>query len=235
MTQQHLTPFALPDKSFTDAALAVERLIELYTSSTTFLRNAFAEYLNGELPEGQYRAYYPEVRLRTHSYQRADSRLSYGHVDQPGFYSTTITQPQLFAQYFKHQLELLIVNHSEEVVVGYSKVAIPLHFALELGTPVESGAASSIGSGIDEFCLHARRLMRDGNSSYHAFVEPGNVITRSGSAKPSSGNPPANAPQMPAYHLVADKGCGITLINIGVGPSNANAGTRVCARRQSVG
>lgn len=27
--------------------------------------------------------------------------------------------------------------------------------------------------------------------------------------------------QMPAYHLMADDGCGITLVNIGVGPSNA--------------
>jgi AMP nucleosidase len=27
--------------------------------------------------------------------------------------------------------------------------------------------------------------------------------------------------QMPAYHLIAEGGCGITLVNIGVGPSNA--------------
>src|SRR6185295_17374689 len=33
--------------------------------------------------------------------------------------------------------------------------------------------------------------------------------------------PPAHLPQMPAYHLVRADKLGITLVNIGVGPSNA--------------
>ena len=32
---------------------------------------------------------------------------------------------------------------------------------------------------------------------------------------------PSKAPQMPAYHLMRDKHLGITLVNIGIGPSNA--------------
>jgi len=84
MTENHITPPHKAHQSFTDAHAAVDRLIDLYNTSTDFLRDAFQRYLNEELPAGQYRAYYPEVRLRTHSYQRADSRLSYGHVDQPG-------------------------------------------------------------------------------------------------------------------------------------------------------
>lgn len=74
---------------------------------------------------------------------------------------------------------------------------------------------------VDEFCRIARELMASGDSTYTAFVEPGNVTTRSGEAAPSTGTPPPRQPQMPAYHLVAKKGRGITLINIGVGPSNA--------------
>ena len=35
------------------------------------------------------------------------------------------------------------------------------------------------------------------------------------------GTSPARAPQMPAYHLTAANGRGITMVNIGVGPSNA--------------
>ena len=62
--------------------------------------------------------------------------------------------------------------------------------------------------------------MRDGDSAYTAFVEPGNIITRSGSDQ-RSGTPLDRQPQMPAYHLVGKKGSGISLINIGVGPSNA--------------
>jgi AMP nucleosidase len=51
-----------------------------------------------------------------------------------------------------------------------------------------------------------------------AFVEPGDVITR---GKETIGAAPARVPQMPAYHLVAPGDRGITMVNIGVGPSNA--------------
>jgi len=73
---------------------------------------------------------------------------------------------------------------------------------------------------IDEFCTLAKALIKEDNSAYTAFVEPGNVITKAGD-NDSTGDAPPRAPQMPAYHLVAPKGRGITLINIGVGPSNA--------------
>ena len=61
--------------------------------------------------------------------------------------------------------------------------------------------------------------MDSGRSGSDAFVEPGNVITRSGGA--TTGVAPARAPQMPAFHLVEPGYRGITLINIGTGPSNA--------------
>ena len=62
------------------------------------------------------------------------------------------------------------------------------------------------------------------NLEYIAFVEPGNVITHNANlpdVPPSSGQRPPRLPQMPAYHLKRADGTGITLINIGVGPSNA--------------
>jgi AMP nucleosidase len=74
---------------------------------------------------------------------------------------------------------------------------------------------------IDEFCHHARRLMREGGGGYEAFVEPGNLVTRAGEDAPSTGLPPDRMPQMPAYHLVKPGHGGITMVNIGVGPSNA--------------
>ena len=78
---------------------------------------------------------------------------------------------------------------------------------------------------VDEFCRLARDLMASGDSGYEAFVEPGNVVTPSGAAEPVSGSAPSRGPQMPAYHLTAKKGRGITLVNIGVGPSNAKTVT----------
>ncbi|WP_062211851.1 AMP nucleosidase [Aureimonas sp. AU12] len=74
---------------------------------------------------------------------------------------------------------------------------------------------------VDEFCMMARKLMEDGGRGYGSFVEPGNVVTRAGSPDPISGLAPPRLPQMPAYHLTRPDGSGITMVNIGVGPSNA--------------
>ncbi|MCF6344296.1 MAG: AMP nucleosidase [Devosiaceae bacterium] len=75
---------------------------------------------------------------------------------------------------------------------------------------------------IDEFCRIAKQYMADGHEDYDSFVEPGNVITlnkRLGGG--TSGKAPPRNPQMPAYHLTTGKKRGITMVNIGVGPSNA--------------
>lgn len=74
---------------------------------------------------------------------------------------------------------------------------------------------------VDEFCAHARDLMAQGGGGYSAFVEPGNLVTRAGETAPSEGLNPPRLPQMPAYHLVKPGHGGITMVNIGVGPSNA--------------
>jgi AMP nucleosidase len=74
---------------------------------------------------------------------------------------------------------------------------------------------------IDEFCQYARDIVAKGEGGYTAFVEPGNLVTPSGEKSPASGVVPARLPQMPAYHLMKDDRTGITMVNIGVGPSNA--------------
>ncbi|WP_245441981.1 AMP nucleosidase [Mesorhizobium hawassense] len=74
---------------------------------------------------------------------------------------------------------------------------------------------------IDEFVARARELMESGGGGYSEFVEPGNVVTKAGAGAPSEGTPPPRLPQMPAYHLKKPGHGGITMVNIGVGPSNA--------------
>ncbi|MEO5322209.1 AMP nucleosidase [Mesorhizobium sp. CC13] len=74
---------------------------------------------------------------------------------------------------------------------------------------------------IDEFVVLARSLMAKGGEGYTEFVEPGGVVTKAGATEPSAGTPPARLPQMPAYHLKKPGHGGITMVNIGVGPSNA--------------
>ncbi len=74
---------------------------------------------------------------------------------------------------------------------------------------------------IDEFCAHARTLMAKGGEGYTSFVEPGNLVTAAGESAPGSGQAASRLPQMPAYHLTRPDHSGITMVNIGVGPSNA--------------
>jgi AMP nucleosidase len=60
-------------------------------------------------------------------------------------------------------------------------------------------------------------------SQYSAFVEPGDVVTYNANlgSEAAEGAAPPRLPQMPAYHLKRADGSGITMVNIGVGPSNA--------------
>ena len=291
MSENLTSPTPLSSAHFTDATQAVDRLIELYDRHTAFLSHAFEQYLSGNLPKGKHRAYYPEIRFRNSTYARVDSRLSYGHVDQPGLYTTTITQPKLFRGYLIHQLNLLIENHEEPVEIAESEVPIPLHFALEPGSALAVNRPQQITTAlrdafdvpdiahvndyivngtheiapglamplapfpaqridyslhrlvhysatapehfqnyvlftnyqfyIDEFCRLARDMMKNGDTDYTSFVEPGNVITHNGEDAPGSGTAPSRQPQMPSYHLTTGKNKGITMVNIGVGPSNA--------------
>ena len=86
---------------------------------------------------------------------------------------------------------------------------------------------------IDEFIRIGRqRVLAEGPTGpddYVAFVEPGNSITWNPNHReqyPSGaptwqGTPPDRLPQMPAYHLQRADRSGITMVNIGIGPSNA--------------
>ena len=77
---------------------------------------------------------------------------------------------------------------------------------------------------VDEFVRFAASALRQTDSRYSAFSVPGSRYERgmleNVEAEVASG--PWRRYQMPAYHLVGEHGDdGITLVNIGVGPSNA--------------
>jgi AMP nucleosidase len=77
------------------------------------------------------------VRIQTDTAARSDSRLSYGFVAGPGTYETTLTRPDLFANYYQEQFRLLIQNHHVALEVGTSRQPIPVHFALDQGDHLE--------------------------------------------------------------------------------------------------
>jgi AMP nucleosidase len=75
---------------------------------------------------------------------------------------------------------------------------------------------------VDEFEVFARKALADPASGYTAFVAPGNFeIAHAADPIPQL----AKMPQMPTYHLKRRGGQGITLVNIGIGPSNAKTAT----------
>ena len=72
---------------------------------------------------------------------------------------------------------------------------------------------------IDEFIAFSKQALNDPESGYETFVEPGNKITSRDRCE--EGVALSRLPQMPTYHLTRPGKCGITMVNIGVGPSNA--------------
>lgn len=75
---------------------------------------------------------------------------------------------------------------------------------------------------VDAFVQLCRQRLASGQIGPDAFVASGNVMTRNARlGGGTTGTAPERMPQMPAYHLVEPGYRGITLINIGTGPSNA--------------
>ncbi len=285
------TPPHIPMTGYRDAGAAVDRLIEIYNRNTTFLRSSFEAVVQGEVPEGRIRAFYPLIRVTTQTHGMGDSRLAYGHMPGPGVYETTVSRPELYRDYLIEQISVIIGNYDVPVEVGESTLPIPLHFAFYEGAYVEGALMDglprplrdmfdvpdlavtddAIVNGtlanrpgepmplapftgprvdyslhrlqhytatspryfqnfvlftnyqfyVDEFAERAREMMASGQGDYTAFVEPGNLLTPLGESAPVEGDANARLPQMPAYHLIRGDHSGITLINIGVGPSNA--------------
>lgn len=276
---------------FHNAEAAVAHLKALYDDAVTFLCDQFIAAMRDGPPEGRVRAFYPEIRFTTTSYSRVDTRLSFGHVANPGTYSTTVTRPDLFENYLVQQIGLLIANHDQPVEIGYSSTPMPVHFAVandpDITVPHQGAATFSMRDVFDvpdlsntnddivngtytspdgiaplapftaqrvdyslarlahytatdpthfqnhvlftnyqfyvsEFEAYARAQLSDPSSGYSAFVSTGNAqITRGDQPLPDS----PKTPQMPTYHLKRADGSGITLVNIGVGPSNAKTAT----------
>jgi AMP nucleosidase len=75
---------------------------------------------------------------------------------------------------------------------------------------------------VSEFEAYARAQLNDPDSGYTSFVSTDNAEITDGDAVLATSS---RTPQMPTYHLKRPDGSGITLVNIGVGPSNAKTAT----------
>lgn len=286
------TPPAPAPQEFSDAKEAVAHLITLYDTAVQFLCDEFKAAMSPHGPKDRVRAFYPEIRLTTSSFAKIDSRLSFGHLSEPGIYATTITRPRLFKNYLEQQIALLMANHEVPVTIQVSQTPMPVHFAVAndkgLSVPQQGAAAFTLRDYFDvpelsstnddivngtflplegqagalapftaqridyslarlthytatdpahfqnhvlftnyqfyvaEFEAYARLMLADPTSGYQSFVGPGNAVITDADTPL---RPTAKLPQMPSYHLTRADGSGISLVNIGVGPSNAKTAT----------
>ncbi len=285
--------------TISNAAQAVRRVREIYEANTAFLREQFQLVARGAEPQGRISAHYPYAAITLTNAMSIDKRLSFGFVNEPGRYVTTLTRPDLFEQYYETQFALLMENHGIPIEIGISTTPIPIHFAFDdhvyvegqmdpsriailrriFDLPALSDIDDSIANGtaylgkekplalftaprvdyslhrlrhytgtdandfqnfviftnyqfyIEEFLRKGREILSqtDDNAGkayrryYTRLVEPGGYTTFNANIEPRDpcGERLPRMPQMPAYHLVGENRNGITLINIGVGPSNA--------------
>ncbi len=258
--------------AFDDAQAAVAALGAIYRESCDRLRAAFrARPTSGEAaPDEAADAVYPYLAIEVDGAGLlADSRLPYGVLLEPGFYGTTLTRPELFADYLAEQIDLLLRHYNRPVLVGRSRRPIPLPYVIEdsvtdigeddlralatrfalpdlastddliancqrqpnpgLPRPLSLFTAERVDYSLARLHHYTGTLPADFQrfvllTNYNRYVEEfitlGRAQLRQG-GEYSRFVEAEGAAQMPAYHMVRPDGDGITLINIGVGPSNA--------------
>ncbi|MDO8296074.1 MAG: AMP nucleosidase [Caulobacter sp.] len=76
---------------------------------------------------------------------------------------------------------------------------------------------------VDEFVRWGCEQLKTPGTRFTALSAPGNIVVTADTpnGEMAIANGPWRRHQMPAYHLMAPGGQGVTLVNIGVGPSNA--------------
>ena len=163
-------PFVAP-AHFDDPVAALAQVRSIYDASVAHLRDALQHFVAGDDIGPHVRACYPFARVHTDTVARADSRLSYGFVAGPGTYETTLTRPDLFANYYTEQFRLLLKNHHVTLEIGTSSQPIPVHFSLAEHDHIEGSLSAERRLLMrDQFDLPDLNAMDDGiaNGTFEA-------------------------------------------------------------------
>jgi AMP nucleosidase len=178
-----MPPFIAPSRH-TDPQSALDQVRAIYTQQIDHLRDAMQRFVAGEQLPGHVRACYPFVRIHTDTVIRQaaleKSGLSYGFVAGAGRYETTLTRPDLYANYYLEQFRLLRQNHGVELEVGTSTQPIPLHFSFAEHDHVEGSLTPERRHLLrDQFDLPDLESMDDG-------IANGTWEARAGESQPLS-------------------------------------------------
>ncbi len=274
-------------KWFDNADNAVDYIHELYNRSVNQICENFDHFeKTGDVPHNTIEhACYPYIGVSIGPDDLfVDPSFAYGVISEQGDYGTTVTAPELFDEYYREQISLIIERHGVSVVVGYNDWPIPLPFVIEHShaqfdvdelSRLQSkfvlpdlkrindayANATFIPNGyrplalfggervdfslqrlhhytatapihfqnfvlltnyqryIEEFIKSCSDLIQHNKQEDWELIGPGGTLLAS--HKKKVGELPKLLPQMPAYHFKKPGKNGITIINIGVGPSNA--------------
>lgn len=282
MTRHEATPVRTPEE-------AVACLARIYRAQHARVVERFQRFASGQDldPSDADLGYYPELRVSVAAAGTALApSLNLGRLSATRTFATTITRPELFADYLATELADILDTYPASMDVGLSDRPIPLAFAVEAAeqslTPAQRETLAlyfhqpdlvatnddvvdgkrlldrdddlplslfpaervdyslhrirhycatdpehfqpyimftNYARYVDEFLDYARAEIAAGRA--HTLVEPGNRITDAKTLQAAAPRPAGKLPQMPAYHIKRHGAAGVTLVNIGVGPSNA--------------
>ena len=173
----HLPPFIAPMR-FSDADAALAQVQRIYEASIAHLRECMQRFVAGEELDAHVRACYPLVRIQTETVSRLGNAEgagpSYGFVAGPGRFETTLTRPDLFHSYYRHQFALLLQNHGVELEVGTSTQPIPVHFSFAENDHIEGNMDAERRARMrDAFDLPDLAAMDDGIANGTFEPRPG--------------------------------------------------------------
>lgn len=119
-----------------DADTAVERITELYDTAVNRIRERHRRFAAGDHSIAPaLDACYPYVGIEVGPEHLVSAAWPiYGSLRNPGVHGITVTRPDIFGDYYREQIALLIANHQVPVVVGVSDQPIPLPFVVEEAT-----------------------------------------------------------------------------------------------------
>jgi AMP nucleosidase len=150
----------------------------IYEQQIAHLRSAMQRFVAGETLPGHVRACYPYVRIHTETAVPQavleNLGLSYGFASGAGRFETTLTRPDLYANYYLEQFRLLRQSHGVELEVGTSTEPIPVHFSFAENDHIEGTLSPARRAMLrDMFDLPDLASMDDGIANGTSQVRAG--------------------------------------------------------------
>lgn len=148
---------------------ALDALEQIYENSLKLIRLDFNRLVDNDTSVRQASAAcYPFLGFKVESTSlQTDATLSYGIVDAPGWYGTTVTCPTFYKKYLQEQLTLLHNNYGGSFYVGLSTHPIPWHFA-HINAPEKQLSAEQLMQFRQGF-VHPDLLQIDDEVVNHTF------------------------------------------------------------------